>query len=595
MKITICENEKISVRKGGVGLFLEDVNYAFDGGLYAEMLENRNFESKEVRAAREGICISQGGSYAWEPYPAGANVALKVKTDRPLYAENPHYLRVDVNEDGAGLKNKAYDGIRLVKGTEYRISFYVRSYDYKNAAFVGVYRNGTALAEEKIKIKPDGKWNRYTVKFKSKADAEGADFAFTLKKAGTVHVNDFTMMPLNAALGVFRRDLVELMKEIKPAFLRFPCGAFGTPEGGSWKDSVGPAERRKQSWNKWALHDEAFSHYGRTFGLGVFECFRLAEYLGAQPVPVFSCDPEKTDGSEFEACVQDALDLVEFANGGPETMWGRLRAELGHPAEFALSHLALELSGAASPRFEALAQRIRESYPELKLLLPAGACGASGADIAYCREERVLLSAEEMLGAADRCDACPRGVLVSCAELAAHAGTARTPQANAWECAIAEAAFLAGAERNADVIPMRFYAPLFARDGYVQRAPALIWMDAGRAFGSASYYVQKLYSLYTGDSIFRTETDAPHTYVTASGREGFTYLKIVNASDRELQAEIEGEGIGELTRIIRMEGTLGDFNSFESPELLAPKDVAPAAPRSAALPPYSFSVLVFRK
>ncbi|MDE7158877.1 MAG: carbohydrate binding domain-containing protein, partial [Clostridiales bacterium] len=296
MKINISQEDKIAVNGRTVGLFLEDLNYALDGGLYAEMLENRNFEAKNVWGKWDNYLVEDDGRYAWEAYPKGANVAMKVKTDRALFTENPHYLRIETSEDGAGIKNKAYDGIYLTKDTGYKISFFVRSYNYKGAATVGVYQNGAPLLQKKVKIKADGEWHRFAFRLKSKTDAEKAEFAFTLNKCGIVHVDCFSMMPENAVLGVFRRDLVSYMNELKPAFLRFPGGCV--VEGNNlanrylWKNSIGQVERRKQNWNRWAVHatDEhngfrsEFSHYGQTLGVGYYEYFRLCEYLGAKPL-----------------------------------------------------------------------------------------------------------------------------------------------------------------------------------------------------------------------------------------------------------------------------------------------------------------------
>ena len=591
MKVFISENSMIPAKQSGFGISLEDVNYAFDGGLFAEMLENRNFEAKEVKAEGGRISLSTGGAYGWEPWPAGADVALKLKTDRPLFAENPHYMRVVADVDGVGMKNRAFGGIKLSRGTEYRVRFFVRSYDYKDLAFVGVYKDGAPVAVKKVKIKPNGKWTRYEVKFKSPADMEGGEFVFTLRKAGMVHANDFSMLPENAILGVFRRDLVELLKEMKPKFLRF---AGGHVPGSSlnpypWKDSVWPGERRRQTWNPWAAQDATeennftspYAHYGQTLGLGYFECFRLAEYLGARPVPTVMLPDLPAGDPEFEACVQDALDLIEFANGDKDTMWGSLRDELGHSAPFNVTCLAVE-DGAPSETVAAFAARIRAASA-VKLIL----FGKEG-DLAW---ERLSLSPEKL----------PSALQVpsekTFLELSASSKMGdRTPASGTWEGALAEAACLTSLERHADMVPFKSFAPLFAHIGYAQRTPALIWFDGSASFGSPSYYVQKLFSLYTGELIVQVQTESEEVVAAASEREGFTFVKLVNTSAESVQAEIEGDfEFGMLTRIIRMEGETGAFNCEGEPERMCARDIAPAAPRSALLPPHSFSVLVFRK
>ena len=160
MKITLTQEGKVPVKSGGVGLFFEDINYALDGGLYAEMLENSNFEAKCAYGEWDRYTVEDDGGYAWSAYPAGSSVGLKVKTDRPLFPENPHYMRLTVQEPGTGMKNKAYDGVFLKAKSEYRISFYARSYDYKGALRVGVYADGAPLIEKKVKLKADGRWRR---------------------------------------------------------------------------------------------------------------------------------------------------------------------------------------------------------------------------------------------------------------------------------------------------------------------------------------------------------------------------------------------------------------------------------------------------
>ncbi len=653
MKITITEQGKVPVKEGGVGLFFEDLNYALDGGLYAEMLENRNFEAKDVHGEWDRYIVDCDGGYAWSPYPAGAAVALKVKTDRPLFAENPHYMRVVAEAPGVGMKNKAYDGLYLRRKARYKVSFYARSFDYRDRVTVGAYVDHSAIFEKKFKIKADGEWHRYSARVKANADADGAEFAFRLARAGMVHVDCFSLMPEDAVLGVFRRDLVGLMRELKPGFLRFPGGCV--VEGNSlanrylWKESLGQPERRRQNWNRWAVHATCpennfrtdFSHYGQTLGVGFYEYFLLCEYLGCKPLPVVSvgiaCQYMSTefvplDDPELETYIQDALDLIEFANGGKETEWGGLRARLGHPEPFGLEYLGVgneqweaspvQKDGVARPnefykRFERFERRIHERYPALKIVGTVGPTVDSDShrsawqwtreklaedpDFVYCSDEHFYVPPKWLYDNVNVYDNYPRQGLVYAGEYAAHvpgSGCAlfNAPQANCWEGALAEAAFLTGCERNADVVVMKSYAPLFGRLGYTEWSPDLIWFDGKRAYGSANYYVQKLYSLYTGDVSFKTATDARDVYASATERDGLIFVKAVNAGETPVEAEVEADfPIGELAQILQMEGDLGEYNTIEAPEKLVPRPVAPTAARSAVLPGHSFSVLVFRK
>lgn len=207
----------------GVGVFFEDLNYDLDGGLYAEMLENRNFEAKDVHGEWDNYIVENDGGYGWTP--TGEGVALKIKWDRPLFIENPHYLRLTVQKAGEGVKNKAYDGIYLQKGMGYTISFYARSYDYKKKLWVGVFDGGKAVLAKKVRLRPDGKWHRYEFHAKSRVELDKASFEVRMTEAGAIHLDCFSMMPDNAVKGIFRRDLAEMLRDLKPKFVRFPAGA----------------------------------------------------------------------------------------------------------------------------------------------------------------------------------------------------------------------------------------------------------------------------------------------------------------------------------------------------------------------------------
>ena len=649
MKLFVSGEGKKTVREG-VGLFIEDLNYALDGGLYAEMLENRNFEAKNAYGEWDKYKVDFDGGYAWEAYPAGANVGLKLKTDRALFSENPHYLRVTAPDGGGGIKNKAYDGVYLNAGGKYKCSFYARSYDYREKAAVGVYVNGAPIVEKQFKLKADGKWHKYAFVLKCKQSAERADFVFRLAKAGTVHVDCFSLMPENAVLGVFRRDLVALMKDLKPAFLRFPGGCV--VEGNSldnrylWKNTIGQVERRKHNWNRWAVHATCpennfkteYSHYGQTLGIGYFEYFLLCEYLGCKPLPIVSvgiaCQYMSTqfvplDSPELEYYIQEALDVIEFANGGLDTVWGRVRAELGHPQPFRLEYLGIgneqwetqttkEQSGNEFyKRFELFEKRIHEKYPDLKIVGTVGPTVETPSyesawkwtreklkenpDFVYCSDEHFYVSPEWLYSHTKMYDAYPRDSRVYAGEYAAHipeSGCAlfNSPQANAWEGALAEAAFMTGMERNCDIVVMSSYAPLFARIGYTQWSPDLIWFDGKSAYATCNYYVQQLFSIYTGDHVLGIKVEEEKIYASASERDGEFFVKIVNAGDDAVEAEIEGDfDFGEMTRIIRLEGELSDYNTIEKPNTVVPQEIAPLAPHSATLPPRSFNVLIFRR
>ncbi len=599
MKISITQQEKSPVVCGGTGLYVEDADYCLDGGLYAEMLENRNFEAKTVG----GGVFSDDGSYGWQGYPDGSDIALKVKDDRPLYSENPHYLRLTVNQAGAGIKNKAFDGIYLNAGKEYHISFYARSYTYKGAAEVGVYQNGTRLIHKKVKIKPDGQWRRYSFRLKSKSDAARADFCFTLAKTGVIHLDCFSMMPANAVLGVFRRDLAVTLKEMKPAFLRFP-GEGELHEAGAsrylWKYSIGQTERRKsylpfRSANGNPVQSDFGQgpHFGQSLGIGYYEYFRFAQYLGAKPIPTvyLPVSAGVLGEAETEAIIQDAQDIAEFACGGTDTLWGRVRAEMGHAEPFGLEYLAVSYgrglaekhSAVAKKTVELLRVRFAEKYPALKMITTE--------DDLFLAPDAFYRKANEF-----RTDVCGESISAGAFAAVSDCKTEDGPQANSWECALAEAAYLTGSESGSLAPEFKSYAPLLARLCYSKRGTGLVWFDGNSVYLTPNYYVQKLFSVHTGNVRLNAESSQNGVYVSATQRDAFTFVKAVNACDESWEAEVEGDhDFGALTQIICLHGQKTDCNTPSDPEKIVPEIIAPTGERTLTLPPHSFQVLVFKK
>ena len=498
------------------------------------------------------------------------------------------------------------------------------------------------MFEKKVKLKADGQWRKYRLRFKCKRAADRALFAVMLNSAGTVHLDCFSVMPSDAVFGIFRRDLAEMMKALKPGFLRFPGGCV--IEGNTlenrylWKHSLGEKDRRRHNWNRWAVHlpegcgDGVYSRYGQTLGVGFYEYFRLCEYIGAKPLPVVNVGLACQYASEecvpiedpaFETYLQDALDLVEFARGDECTEWGKVRARMGHPAPFGLEYIGVgneqwqTKTNRFYERFEAFEKRLHERYPDLKIIGTAGPAVKTPAyesawkwirkklkeneNFVYCTDEHFYVPPQWLYDNVNLYDGYPREGKVFAGEYAAHipeagCGKFNAPQANIWEGALAEAAFMTGMERNSDVVVMSSYAPLFARLGYTQWSPDLIWFDGKSAYATASYYVQQLYSLYTGDESLRVKATGEKLYASATERDGAVYVKAVNASGGEVPLEIEGDfDFGALTRIITLSAAPDDYNTLENPFAVCPKDVAPEAERSLTLAPYSFNVLVFQK
>lgn len=565
-----------------IGVFFEDINYAADGGLYAEMIENRSFEAKEAHGTPGNFYALDDPGYAWHSvYGEGEQEPImQYVTGTPLSAVNPHYLRFSAIAPGQGFANQAYDGICLEKGSRYKVSFYARCVRYQGESFsVSVRKEGKVYAQGQIKtilpipylpfsdLKMDfepgfwdetwnikelkasdqegrsreHKWNYYELELTAEDSIRGAEFVITLDAPGVVEFDLISVMPTSAVAGIFRRDLFEALEAMKPGFIRFPGGCI--VEGISlenryqWKQTVGPLQDRKYIPNLWAFDDdrkkmdldvmrESASHYGQSYGLGFYEFFLLCELLGAKALPVVgvgaacqfrSTEMVSTDSDEFDQYIQDALDLIEFANGSAASRWGSLRAKMGHPEPFGLTMLAVGNEQWETKEFDfyerysRFEKVIHEAAPEIRLIGSAGPIidlpvfgeawefyrrgEQEKPGFCYAVDEHYYVPDQWMYEHIDFYDEYPRDVAVFAGEYAAHT----QKRENNMESALAEAAFLTGVEKNADVVRLASYAPLFNRIGHSQWKPDLIWFDDAKVYLTPNYYVQKLYANHLGD------------------------------------------------------------------------------------------------
>lgn len=625
MKLTISNTPQAKISEDMYGLFFEDINYSLDGGLYAEMLENRNFEAVYASGCKGGYTVLPDGKYAWRVYENdGDGSALYIHMEEPLNEVNPHYLVFQAAKAGSSFANKAYDGLYMKKGLEYRVSFYAKAVRGQADVTVMVKKNGVVYAQAQAAAVAGTDWKQYKCILNVEQDVAQADFVVSVSECAVLAFDHFSMMPSDSVMGIFRRDLVEMLQELHPSFLRFPGGCV--VEGNTlanryrWKESIGPVEKRRFNWNRWAVHNPAgqdipscfYPNYGQTLGVGYFEYFLLCEYLKAKALPVLSvglaCQFMSTelvpaDSEEMEEFIQDALDLIEFANGGTDTVWGAKRAEMGHPEPFGLEYIGVgneqweteesEFFRRAS-MFEA---RIHETYPEIKII------GSAGPDVSterytkaweYYRkemkqnpncvhavDEHYYVKPEWLYENVHFYDKYDRDVKVFAGEYACHipglASFMNCPRANSLAAALAEASFLTGVERNADVVVMACYAPLFARLGYTQWSPDLIWFNGDKVYGTPSYYVQQMYSCNRGIVTLATDWTAEKeaaekVYVSAVADEnGDVIAKAVNASDTEKTVEIHLEdGTARKAVVTEIYGNPDDCNSIER-EIIKPQ------------------------
>lgn len=399
----IVKNKNSEITKGMFGLFFEDINYAADGGLYAEMIENRSFEAREAFGNPGSFYHVEDSGYAWSPVSqTEEKPVMKYVMGTALSEANPHYLRFTATKANQGFANKAYDGIYLKKGETVNVVFYaravryegdftvsIREYDKDNSSYKDVCSK-TIKAKKaipfhcfwEIELETDDEkllniknmdkagmantsdWVKYECTLTADSDAKAAKFVIELDKEGAVDFDFISVIPQSAKAGIFRRDLYEALEAMNPGFIRFPGGCI--VEGISlenrynWKNTVGRQEDRKYIPNLWAFDDDGSktdldaqrvdSHYGQSYGIGFYEYFLLCEMLGAKPLPVLgvgvacqfrSKQVVDVNDEEFEKYVQDSLDLIEFANGSTDTKWGALRAKMGHPEPFNLEYLAV--------------------------------------------------------------------------------------------------------------------------------------------------------------------------------------------------------------------------------------------------------------
>lgn len=648
MELRITGEKRAKIADGMIGLFFEDINYAADGGLYAEMLENRSFEFVDCYGEKGDYYTVFDGGYGWNSYPDAESACLRVVSGSPLAVENPHYLRVKTEKAHCGFSNKAYDGVYLEAGKEYQVVFYARAVQYQGAFAALVEKDGEICAKARISCvgsKEDGNfWQRYEAVLTAKTTVRHAKFVLLLENAGTVEFDFVSMMPKDAVAGVFRRDLFEKLRDLKPGFLRFPGGCI--IEGNTWenryqfKDTLKEPWARRANWNRWAVHQTTpengyhsqYSHYNQTYGLGFYEYFLLCDLIGAKPLPVLNvglaCQYQSYELVEmgtkaFDELLQDALDLIEFANGDTQSTWGSVRARMGHPEPFGLTMLGIGNEQWETDkvhffeRYCAFEKAIHAVHPEIQLI------GSAGPDVTsekyekawnfyherenvenfvYAVDEHYYVKPEWLFEHNDFYDNYSRKIKVFSGEYAAHPFNGMNrPDANILEGALAEAAFLTGVERNADVVVLASYAPLFARLGYTQWSPDMIWFDEISSYGTPSYYVQQMFGVNCGTITLDMKgqekalaKEGIYVNVSLDEKTGEVIVKAVNRNKEQAVLPLiwdEGIRAAGNARITVLTGEENEArNSIEAPDVILPEEHDTENTASLELPGYSFVV-----
>ena len=612
------------------GIFFEDINYAADGGLYAELVKNRSFE------------FPQDPLQGWKAFGK-----VDVRSDGP-FDRCPHYVRLQDpghKDKWTGLDNEGFFGIGVKGGETYRFTVWARVPDGGESALrielVNIASQGEDQHVCREKLVVTGRdWKQYEVILRPEETLEkGVLRIFLRGDRRTVDLEHVSLFPTDTWMGHrngLRRDLAQALADLNPGVFRFPGGCIveGTDLATryNWKNTVGPVENRPLNENRWeyTFTNRFFPDYFQSYGLGFFEFFQFAEEIGAAPLPILSCGLACQFQNEDEAAhcpvdklqpfIQDALDLIEFANGPETSTWGKVRAEMGHPAPFNLQFIGIgnEQWGPEYPeRLEPFVEAIRAAYPDIRIVGSAGP-NSEGDQFDYLWPEMKRIGAdlvdehfyrpeEWFLAQGARYDDYDReGPKVFAGEYACH-GKGR--KFNHFHASLLEAAFMTTIERNADIVHMATYAPLFAHVEGWQWRPDLIWYDNLRSMRTASWHVQQLYGQYKGSNVLSVKMDGVNV-TGAEGQDGLfasavqdgdkVYVKVINTSEEPQKIELAfGETAVDAVETVTFSSKLlYEDNTLDEPDRIAPFHRSwKAAGKAIAVevPALTFKVFVLKK
>jgi alpha-L-arabinofuranosidase len=615
------------------GIFFEDINFAADGGLYAELVKNRSFE---FTLPKMGWLEPNSNRHTYNTESGIAVVVQQTNTE-----SNANFLQVTVNNPkGYQLINEGFRGMGIKKSEVYDFSINI-------AKPQGITKVIAELLDEdeniigSTTILPDSKnWTTYEAFITASQTSEKAQLRLRFEGKGTIDLDMISLFPQNTWKNRkkgLRKDLVELIEGLNPGFLRFPGGCI--VEGRTlarryqWKKTIGPIENRSSLINRW---NTEFNHrltpdYFQSFGIGFFEYFQLSEDLGAEPLPILGCGMacqfntgELVPMDELGPYIQDALDLIEFANGTIDTPWGKLRHEMGHPEPFHMKYIGIgneQWGPEYIKRYKEFDKAIKNKYPEMIIVSGSGPF-PEGDFFEYGWKELKEMNAEivdehyykspEWFRAnADRYDSYDRnGPQVFAGEYAAQSVATASPESeNNWECALSEAAFMTGIERNADLVRMTSYAPLMAHTEGWQWKTDLIWFNNLNSYGTPSYYVQKMYGQNPGTHLLKTLVNGEKAVGQENIYASSVYdenskeilIKLVNTSESERAVQVNIKGFSftpKFTAETLAYDDLNAVNSIDSPEKIS-TDIQElywnTKTNSINLPAMSFRILKFRK
>ena len=574
IRVNMEQTKTISNRL--IGVFFEDLNYAADGGLYAELIQNRDFEYSPKDGNKNKDWNS---TYAWSI--TGNNASFSISEAHPIHPNNPHYAILDIQQPGAALINAGFDGIVVKKGEKYYFSMFTKTLSEKGGKIKICLncKDGKEIAQATLSVTSD-KWKKQNIVLTATANATDAVLAIVPQNIGKYGLDMISLFPQKTFKGRkngLRADLAQAIADIHPRFVRFPGGCLAHGDGidniYDWKGSIGALEARKPMPNIWRYH--------QTRGLGYYEFFQFCEDINADPLPVIAagipcqnsgqCSHHSKDEitcagqqggipmEEMGAYIQDILDLIEYANGdAKKTKWGKIRAQSGHPKPFNMKFIGIGnedmITDVFEERFTMIYKAIKEKYPEITVIGTTGPfsegtdyeegwalatqLGVPMVDEHYYKSPGWFINHQNYYDYYDR-----NKPQVYLGEYAAHLKGGPN-----LETALAEALYLASIERNADIVTMTSYAPLLAKEGRTQWATDLIYFNNTEIKPSAGYYVQQMYGQNTGNE-YLTSTVALNNdqsavrkrigvSVVRNREQGDIILKLVNMLPVSTKAQV---------------------------------------------------------
>ena len=581
------------------GIFYEDINFASDGGLYAELIRNRSFESP--------LRLPQGEGNVPEHWKAeGSNISLV--TEGLLNEKQGHALRMEVTTPGGGISNEGYWGINAVAGTQYKLSFWVNPEAGKPGTIKALLtsRDGKVLGETMINQKLKKGWQKIESIIVAKASDPQAVFHLQMEKPGTVLLDVVSLFPptFKGRENGCRIDLAEKLQALHPAFMRFPGGCYVEgnikPENAyHWERTVGPIECRPGHMNaNWG--------YPTTDGLGFHEFLQLSEDLGAKPLYVVNigiwhggCTPL----NELQPWIDECLGALEYANGPVTSHYGKMRAENGHPEPFNIAYIEIgnenynwhmednsDQSDHYPERYRMFYDAIKARFPEVQCI---GNVESWGTDHPKWRnshpvdilDEHYYRSPQWFVGQYHRFDNYDRqGPIIYPGEYAVTDGYGTTGNMNA---AMGEAVFMIGMENNADIVRMSSYAPIFVNENSIQWRPDMIRFNSSQSFGTPSYWVQQLFPNHVGNRLVKSELQwnipsdeekdgqmhGVYANSTLDEKSNTLYTKIVNLCGTGTTGTLQlSGGTAEKTEMVRLAGMTGDDeNTMQYPNNIVPR------------------------